>query len=194
MYSLKRHRYSYWHKIIPLVLVGYSDEVDELRVAAKALFEQAGAQYVKENESDFKDFLDFTPDNPLQDRPSIGCRWLVYRNMSKILPALMHDAVDWTVQARKQAVHLLYHMLTHVEDNMTMHMQQLIQTLLKVVADEDREIAVMVGCLFLCEPGCVGMRCIGLGLRRLGLDCCRCYSCMQLSWHCLKARVLSCVL
>ena len=33
-------------------------------------------------------------------RPRLGCRILVYRNFSKILPALLRDLSDWTVNSR----------------------------------------------------------------------------------------------
>ncbi len=33
-------------------------------------------------------------------RPRLGCRVLVYRNFSKVLPAILRDIVDWTVNSR----------------------------------------------------------------------------------------------
>lgn len=34
------------------------------------------------------------------DRPSLGCRVLVQRNLSKILPAALRDITDWTADTR----------------------------------------------------------------------------------------------
>lgn len=34
------------------------------------------------------------------ERPRLGCRVLVYRAFSKILPALLKDITDWTVNSR----------------------------------------------------------------------------------------------
>lgn len=34
------------------------------------------------------------------DRPSLGCRILVQRNLSKILPAALRDMADWTTDTR----------------------------------------------------------------------------------------------
>ena len=34
------------------------------------------------------------------DRPSLGCRVLVQRNLSKILPAALRDMADWTADTR----------------------------------------------------------------------------------------------
>lgn len=33
-------------------------------------------------------------------RPSLGCRVLVQRNLSKILPAALRDMADWTIDTR----------------------------------------------------------------------------------------------
>ena len=34
------------------------------------------------------------------ERPSLGCRVLVQRNLSKILPAALRDMADWTTDTR----------------------------------------------------------------------------------------------
>ena len=34
------------------------------------------------------------------DRPSLGCRVLVQKNLSKILPAALRDMADWTTDTR----------------------------------------------------------------------------------------------
>lgn len=34
------------------------------------------------------------------ERPSLGCRVLVQRNISKILPAALRDMADWTTDTR----------------------------------------------------------------------------------------------
>ena len=44
------------------------------------------------------------------DRPSLGCRVLVQRNLSKILPAALRDMADWTVDTRiKVKVYFHFH-------------------------------------------------------------------------------------
>ena len=37
-------------------------------------------------------------------RPSLGCRVLVQRNLSKILPAALRDMADWTADTRVKVV------------------------------------------------------------------------------------------
>lgn len=52
-----RDRYSFFHKILPLLLTGLNDEVEETRVEAAFLWEKVGLQYQQENEKDLKDKL-----------------------------------------------------------------------------------------------------------------------------------------
>jgi dynein assembly factor 5 len=60
-----KDRYSWWYKLLPLLLTGINDVVPEIREKAATLWTTAGEQYIKENESDqkFKDKLDFLPDD-----------------------------------------------------------------------------------------------------------------------------------
>lgn len=54
-----RDRYSYFYKMLPLVLTGLNDEVEGTRTEAHALWEKVGLQFQKENEKDLKDKLDY---------------------------------------------------------------------------------------------------------------------------------------
>lgn len=50
-----RDRYSFFHKILPLLLTGLNDEIEETRTEAASLWVKVGIQYHKENEKDLKD-------------------------------------------------------------------------------------------------------------------------------------------
>ncbi|CAI8042283.1 Dynein assembly factor 5, axonemal [Geodia barretti] len=52
-------RYSYHHKLIPLLLICMSDEVPDNSTKAHCLWEEIGAQFERENEEDLKDQMDF---------------------------------------------------------------------------------------------------------------------------------------
>lgn len=56
-----RDRYSWWHKLIPLLLTGLHDEIEPVRNAAGKLWQSVGEQYISENDNDekLKDKLDF---------------------------------------------------------------------------------------------------------------------------------------
>ncbi|XP_006859949.1 PREDICTED: HEAT repeat-containing protein 2 [Chrysochloris asiatica] len=144
-----RDRYSFFHKLIPLLLSSLDDELPEIRQSAAGLWEQIGQQWQKENEDDLKDKLDFAtlppPHYPLQEnRPGLGCRELVFRNLSKILPGLCQDLTDWVVGTRVKAAQLLAVLLLHAEDHTTQHLELVLRALQHACADE--EAAVVSSC------------------------------------------------
>jgi dynein assembly factor 5 len=77
-------------------------------------------------------------------RPSLGCRILIQRNLSKILPAAIRDMTDWTVDTRKKASALIYHLLFYAEDNTTQHMEMLLNGLYKSCQDEEKTVVNQV--------------------------------------------------
>ncbi|XP_039327419.1 dynein axonemal assembly factor 5 isoform X1 [Saimiri boliviensis] len=144
-----RDRYSFFHKLIPLLLSTLDDEMPEVRQLAASLWEDVGLQWQRENEEDLKDKLDFAPPPPPhypphEHRPLLGCRELVFRNLSKILPALCHDITDWVVGTRVKSAQLLSVLLLHAEDHTTQHLEIVLRTLFLACADE--ETAVVHSC------------------------------------------------
>lgn len=59
-------RYGWWHKLLPLILTGLHDELEEIRVKAASLWDAAGRLYMEENENDkkLKDKMDFLTEDP----------------------------------------------------------------------------------------------------------------------------------
>ncbi|KAM5229071.1 dynein axonemal assembly factor 5 isoform 2-T2 [Ctenodactylus gundi] len=144
-----RDRYSFFHKLIPLLLSSLSDEMPEVRQSAVRLWEEVGLQWQEENEVDLKDKLDFASPPPAHypqqtSRPGLGCRELVFRNLSKILPAICHDITDWVVGTRVKAAQLLPVLLLHAEEHVTQHLETVLWTLQRAYADE--ETAVVSSC------------------------------------------------
>ncbi|KAF7698269.1 dynein axonemal assembly factor 5-like [Silurus meridionalis] len=143
---LKLHdRYSYFSKLIPLLLSSLSDDLPEIKALAWDLWRQVGTQWEKENEDDLKDKLDFDLFPPLQypsevDRPGLGCRELVVRNLSKLMPALSREVSDWLVQTRVKTVQLLQVLLLHAEDHCTQHLQQLLAILYHACTDSEPDV------------------------------------------------------
>ncbi|NXU84086.1 DAAF5 factor, partial [Xiphorhynchus elegans] len=139
-----RDRYSYFHKLIPLLLGSFSDEIPENTELAWTYWEKIGLQWEKENEEDLKDKMDFSvsPSHYPKGvtRPGLGCRELVSRNLSKILPGLCHDLTDWVVSTRVKASQLLYTLLLHAEDHITQHMELLLRTLYQSCLDEESDV------------------------------------------------------
>ncbi|XP_031420649.1 dynein axonemal assembly factor 5 isoform X2 [Clupea harengus] len=140
-----RDRYSYFHKLIPLLLSSYHDEIPEISQMTADLWRQVGAQWERENEDDLKDKMDFllTPPAlypPGVERPGLGCRELVVRNLSRLMPAVSRDMGDWLVGTRVKTAQLLALLLLHAEDHCTQHLQPLLSTLYHACADPEKEV------------------------------------------------------
>ncbi|KAM5213583.1 dynein axonemal assembly factor 5 isoform 1-T1 [Hipposideros larvatus] len=149
-----RDRYSFFPKLIPLLLSSLEDEMPGVAHAAASLWEKVGLQWQQENEEDLKDKLDFASPPPAhhpspETRPGLGCRELIFRNLSKILPAICHDITDWVVGTRVKSAQLLVVLLRHAEDHTTQHLEVVLRTLLHACADD--EGAVVSSCIRSAE-------------------------------------------
>lgn len=138
-------RYSFFYKFIPLVLTGFNDDMPDVKDEAIDLWHRAGILYQQENENDLKDKLDFEAPVPAlyrknEARPCVGCRELVQRNLSKLMPGIYRDLGDWVVETRIKTSQLLYVLLLHAEEYTTQHMQPLVQSLLRACTDDDKEV------------------------------------------------------
>ncbi|XP_077590424.1 dynein axonemal assembly factor 5 [Stigmatopora nigra] len=140
-----RDRYSYFHKLTPLLLSGVTDEIPEIRLLAADLWRRVGAQWEKENEEDLKDKMDFLLTPPSfypqgVERPGLGCRELVVRNLYRLVPAISHDLSDWLVPTRVRTSQLLSVLLLHAEDHNTQHLQPLLALLYRACTDSETDV------------------------------------------------------
>nr|XP_039265298.1 dynein assembly factor 5, axonemal-like [Styela clava] len=138
-------RYSFFYKFIPLLLTSFNDEMPDIREEAIDLWHRAGVLYEQENEKDLKDKLDFEAEIPALypknvQRPCVGCRELVQRNLSKLMPAIIRDLGDWVPETRQKTSQLLHVLLLHAEEYTTQHMQPLMQALIRACADNEKDV------------------------------------------------------
>ncbi|XP_060561943.1 dynein axonemal assembly factor 5-like [Ruditapes philippinarum] len=138
-------RYSFWNKLIPLLLTGLSDEQPSIKETADSLWHDVGLKFANENEDDLKDKMDFAKADPKHyppgvERPNLGCRTLMMRHVSRILPGLMRDVVDWVTETRKKSAGLLYYLLLNCEEYITQHMELLTSGMYKACADEEQSV------------------------------------------------------
>ncbi|PVD38342.1 hypothetical protein C0Q70_00954 [Pomacea canaliculata] len=138
-------RYSFHHLLVPLLLTSITDDQPEICELADSLWHDVGIKYEQENEDDFKDKQDFVAPPPSHypphvERPNIGCRVLVNRHASKILPGLMRDICDWVVETRIKSAKLLYTLLINLEEYTTQHIEILISGMSKASLDEEKRV------------------------------------------------------
>lgn len=86
--------------------------------------------------------------SPPVERPGLGCRELVVRNLGRLVPAITHDVTDWLVPTRVRTSQLLSVLLLHAEDHSTQHLQPLLATLYVACTDTERDVVTNV------SPGC----------------------------------------
>ncbi|KAL3274530.1 hypothetical protein HHI36_015912 [Cryptolaemus montrouzieri] len=140
-----RDRYSYFHKILPLLLTGLNDEVLETREEAMKFWETVGLQFLKENEKDLKDEMDFLIEPPkyyLENvtRPNLGCRELVQRHVGKIAPAIANELQSWQGDVRFRCSQLLCSVALHSESLLTMHLQSILPAMFSAARDDDLRV------------------------------------------------------
>ncbi|XP_018576048.1 dynein assembly factor 5, axonemal [Anoplophora glabripennis] len=140
-----RDRYSYFHKILPLLLTGLNDEVEETRIDSTVLWEKVGIQYQEENEKDLKNQLDYLSLEPKYypkevKRPNLGCRFLVKRNVSKLSGAVSRELTSWQEDVRVRCSQLLCILILHAEDGITQNLQDLLPAIYSAARDDDRRV------------------------------------------------------
>ena len=64
-------------------------------------------------------------------RPNLGCRELLKQNASKIVPGILNDVGDWVEATRLKSIQLLYIIIWQCENNITMNLEKVLQTLFK---------------------------------------------------------------
>ncbi|XP_008215817.1 dynein assembly factor 5, axonemal isoform X1 [Nasonia vitripennis] len=142
-----RDRYSWWYKLLPLLLTGANDIVPEIRAKALSLWMKAGEQFIKENETDqkFKHKLDFLledlPHYPAKIiRPNLGCRTIAQQNLHKLVPAISRELNDWMADIKVRAAQLLCILVLNVEEEVTEYLPKLLSPMYRACNDEDKRV------------------------------------------------------
>uniref|UniRef100_A0A0A9XLX8 HEAT repeat-containing protein 2 n=1 Tax=Lygus hesperus TaxID=30085 RepID=A0A0A9XLX8_LYGHE len=140
-------RYSFFAHLIPMVLSGLADENEDVVREAERLWEEAGELYLKENETDLKDKINYEEETLEHypegvKRPSLGCRVLIEREASKFLLALVNELTDWVELVRIKASMLLTQVTLHFEHSITMSIRKIISQICKAARDRDTPLVV----------------------------------------------------
>lgn len=143
-----RDRYSFWHRMLPLILTSLSDVIEDIRTTASNLWNDIGRQYMEENEEDFKKKTDFLKDVPTHypdvQRPNFGCRALVQSNIGKIVPAINREMDGWQADARLRVSQLLCWLILCAEEGATQHANAIVKAMLRGATDEDPRVILEI--------------------------------------------------
>uniref|UniRef100_A0A1B0BK07 TOG domain-containing protein n=1 Tax=Glossina palpalis gambiensis TaxID=67801 RepID=A0A1B0BK07_9MUSC len=159
-----RDRYSYFERIIPLVLCCLKDDSPEVREYIVPLWIKCGKQYYEENEAELskQEIGDLpSPNYPIDVmRPTIGCRGLVQRSL-RLLKLITRESSDWKENVRLHSLKLLYQFVLHAEATMTAKFFEIYADLARacrdtesVVVEEAFKVSDLLGRLLKYEDWC----------------------------------------
>ncbi|XP_052867817.1 dynein axonemal assembly factor 5 [Anopheles cruzii] len=114
-----RDRYSFFHRILPLVLNCLSDDTQEVRDDVHSRWKEAGELYYRENETELAKvaLLEQLPTAyPVEryTRPTLGCRAIVQRSL-RVVNLVLHEMEEWKENIRLHATKLLKQIVLHAE-------------------------------------------------------------------------------
>ncbi|OQS04441.1 hypothetical protein THRCLA_03322 [Thraustotheca clavata] len=89
---------------------------------------------------------------PFQSRPPKGARLQCQRLLAKVIPSLLEQCSDWTVQTREKSTSILRIVLLLAEDNVNLHVPAILTAMAKTCRDDE---AVVVNSVTACM-GIVG--------------------------------------
>lgn len=78
------------------------------------------------------------------ERPNLGCRELVQRNVIKLAPALSNELSSWQADVRVRCSQLLCAIAQHAEDGVIQQLQGLLPAMYTAARDEDQRVVVNV--------------------------------------------------
>ena len=142
-------RYSYGHKVLPLLLAGMTDDMPDLRQAAFTAMEDVGALYEKEWESRVKDESDYSDGIAIADRPRVGSRNLARDNIQKVVGKLIEGLGDWNLETRAKSAQILRVFTKFTEDQITGYIGTILPALYKILAGD--EVVVMDAAVSVAE-------------------------------------------
>lgn len=115
-------RYSYFERILPLVLCCLKDDAPTVLDDILPQWLKCGEQYYEENEAELsqQEICDHQVENYPDGvkRPTIGCRGLVQRAL-RLLQLIARETSDWKDNVRLHSLKLLYQFVLHAESAMT---------------------------------------------------------------------------
>ncbi|XP_034950339.1 dynein assembly factor 5, axonemal [Chelonus insularis] len=142
-----RDRYSWWYKLLPLLLTGLHDEILEIRLKATELWETTGQYYLQENEEDEKvknkmDFLVKTLDHypPKIKRPNLGCRLIIQQNAEKLISGISNELENWIADIRVRSAQLLAVVTLNAEIEIVQHIEKIFPAMFRACNDEDSRV------------------------------------------------------
>ncbi|XP_041766338.1 dynein assembly factor 5, axonemal [Anopheles merus] len=148
-----RDRYSFFHRILPLVLNCLCDDTVQVREDIEAGWKQAGELYYRENETELSKaaLIETVPQGyPVERyrRPTLACRAIVQRSL-RVVNLVLHEMEEWKENIRLQATKLLKQIVLHAERSFSTLFLEVNPVLAKACMDAEKSIVSEA--LSVCE-------------------------------------------
>ncbi|CBY21682.1 unnamed protein product [Oikopleura dioica] len=141
-----RDRYSFFNLLIPILFGMFDDEDPVIADKSKREWNEIGAVFEKENETDLKEEMDY-PVSPPQAWPDsvprsrLGCRELCGRNLMGMMNGLANDAKDnLSLENRIMATRIYGLVISHCERNIHQHVPKIIEVVNRACSDTDPQV------------------------------------------------------
>lgn len=139
-------RYDHESRLIPYLLSGLFDRMEEIRESCLEVCNEVGIMYEREKEKDFRkekqmgvhppwsrngQLTNLPLPEPFKERPRLGCRHLVRSRLSVIIHPIIRELKDnLNLENKLRAAKLLLITMTFVEDYIISHLDQLLPVLI----------------------------------------------------------------
>uniref|UniRef100_A0A182N6B3 TOG domain-containing protein n=1 Tax=Anopheles dirus TaxID=7168 RepID=A0A182N6B3_9DIPT len=148
-----RDRYSFFHRILPLVLNCLSDDTAEVREDIAKGWQEAGELYYSENETELAKVAlieKLPPGYPVERyvRPALACRAIVQRSL-RVVNLVLHEMEEWKENIRLHATKLLKQIVLHAESAFSTQFLEVNPVLAKACMDTEKD--VVAEALSVCE-------------------------------------------
>eukprot|EP00127_Corallochytrium_limacisporum_P002754 Clim_evm63s136 gene=Clim_evmTU63s136 len=151
-------RYTYTPKLLPYLLLFRTDAVEEIAECADVYLSACGEQYIRENEEELKDKVNFglgrvkylvSSGNNISDsaegdrRDALGVQLMVQQALPKMLPQVLKQLDDWAAVRRKAAAAMLHEIIFFSGDHFAGHVESILDSICLRCVDEEPQVAQM---------------------------------------------------
>jgi hypothetical protein len=149
-----------FQRLLPVLLLGLTDDADSVASATLTLVEEVGATYcakqhpsgsdgdsTHETEEEVEAACKIAAANlppPFSPRPSAAARQMMRREVQNVLPSVLKDAHEWTTTLRCTASRSLYSIAALAESSLTRHLHSIIPALCQAVGDDDEAVTTRI--------------------------------------------------
>ncbi|EKX47279.1 hypothetical protein GUITHDRAFT_162678 [Guillardia theta CCMP2712] len=135
--------------ILPILLHGAADEIEQVQQLSVDLMEEVGnalegkceAKDCMQEEDEFDDAVLSLYPKAFHGRPGKGARLLITTHLKSILLQLLGELADWTAGARQKASVTLVNVLIYAERSITKHAEALLTAFSRSCMDEEDSVA-----------------------------------------------------